>query len=473
MSVLPTITAPAAFSRLTTSASSRAGFVKAAVPWLVTSPATSTLSLIATGTPSSGRSSPARTRALAWSASARAASWRTTLNAFSLGSSRSIRSRQASSSSRGVTSPARISSACRAAPAKARSDESTGGTLHRLDRVEIKWDQQGLAPCIVQDWNTGEVLTLAYMNAESLARTQETGETWFWSRSRGELWHKGATSGNVQKVRELRYDCDADALLALVEPTGPACHTGERTCFHNGVESLAPHEALPELERTIAARRGADTSCSYTAQLLADPPFIGAKVQEEAEEVARAAREETDERVREEAADLLYHLTVLLARAGSDDRRRLRRPEPAPSLTRLRFNSARCPRRQRRRPVAPAADPAALVPERAGRADARRRALGGRARARLRRRDRRDRHGPSVDDRRAGCGGSSSSPAPGRRRGSATSAGARPTSPLVAFTDDDTRAEPDWLEQLLAVAERVARRDRPGAARSPTRTRPR
>jgi phosphoribosyl-ATP pyrophosphohydrolase/phosphoribosyl-AMP cyclohydrolase len=182
--------------------------------------------------------------------------------------------------------------------------------------VEIKWDSQGLAPCIVQDWDTGEVLTLAYMNADSLARTRETGETWFWSRSRQELWHKGETSGNVQKVRELRYDCDADALLALVEPTGPACHTGERTCFHNGDRDPARHEALPELERTIAARRGADAESSYTARLLADPSFIGEKVQEEAEEVSRAAREETDERVREEAADVLYHLTVLLASRG-------------------------------------------------------------------------------------------------------------------------------------------------------------
>jgi phosphoribosyl-ATP pyrophosphohydrolase/phosphoribosyl-AMP cyclohydrolase len=182
--------------------------------------------------------------------------------------------------------------------------------------VEIKWDSDGLAPCVVQDWSTGEVLTLAYMNAESFAKTQETGETWFWSRSRGELWHKGATSGNVQRVRELRYDCDGDALVALVEPAGPACHTGERTCFHNGVSNVARHEALPELERTIAARRGADGESSYTARLLADPPFIGEKVQEEAEEVARAAREETDERVREEVADVLYHLTVLLAARG-------------------------------------------------------------------------------------------------------------------------------------------------------------
>ena len=171
-----------------------------------------------------------------------------------------------------------------------------------------------MLPCVVQDWRTGEVLTVAYMNEEALARTRETGQTWFWSRSRQELWHKGETSGNVQRVRELRWDCDADTLLALVEPAGPACHTGERTCFHNGeTEPPAPHEALPALERIIASRKAEPVEGSWTAKLLADKPLIGEKVQEEAEEVARAAREESDERVAEEAADVLYHLAVLLA----------------------------------------------------------------------------------------------------------------------------------------------------------------
>jgi phosphoribosyl-ATP pyrophosphohydrolase/phosphoribosyl-AMP cyclohydrolase len=183
---------------------------------------------------------------------------------------------------------------------------------------EIAFDERGLAPCVVQDWSTGEVLTLAYTNAEAIARTRETGELHLWSRSRGELWHKGATSGNVQKVRALRLDCDGDAVLALVEPAGPACHTGERTCFHRGeTEPAAPHEALPALERTIAERRtAADTETSYTAQLLADPAHAGEKVQEEAEEVVRAVREESDERVAEEAADVLYHLAVLLKSRG-------------------------------------------------------------------------------------------------------------------------------------------------------------
>src|SRR3954454_22293553 len=135
----------------------------------------------------------------------------------------------------------------------------------------IAFDERGLAPVVVQDWNTGEVLTLAYMNREALERTQASGETWFWSRSRGELWHKGETSGNVQRVRELRWDCDADTLLALVEPAGPACHTGERTCFHNGDRDPAPHEALPALERVIAARAADPTpKASYTQELLAN-----------------------------------------------------------------------------------------------------------------------------------------------------------------------------------------------------------
>jgi len=162
---------------------------------------------------------------------------------------------------------------------------------------EITFDDRGLVPCVVQDWRTGEVLTVAYMNEEALARTRASGETWFWSRS--------------------RYDCDNDAVLALVEPAGPACHTGERTCFHNGDTSPAVYEALPVLERTIAERRAAPpTSGSYTAELLADPPRIGAKVEEEAEEVARAARDESDERLASEAADVLYHLSVLLASRG-------------------------------------------------------------------------------------------------------------------------------------------------------------
>jgi len=182
--------------------------------------------------------------------------------------------------------------------------------------MDIAFDERGLAPCVIQDWASGEVLTLAYVNAEALERTRATGELHLWSRSRDELWHKGATSGNTQAVKALRFDCDLDAVLAIVEPAGPACHTGERTCFHDGDLTTMPHEVLPGLERTIAARASDAPAGSYTAELLADPERIGEKVQEEAEEVARAAREESDDRVAEEAADVLYHLAVLLRSRG-------------------------------------------------------------------------------------------------------------------------------------------------------------
>ncbi len=150
----------------------------------------------------------------------------------------------------------------------------------------------------------------------ALARTRETGELHLYSRSREELWHKGATSGNVQLVRALRTDCDGDTVLALVEPAGPACHTGERTCFHRGELAPAPSEVLPELERTIAERARSRPAGSYTVELLEDSQLVGAKVMEEAEEVARAAREESDERVDEEAADVIYHLLVLMRGRG-------------------------------------------------------------------------------------------------------------------------------------------------------------
>ena len=186
-----------------------------------------------------------------------------------------------------------------------------------MDEAAIAFDEHGLVPCIVQDWFTGEVLTLAYMNEEALKRTRETGEIHFFSRSRQELWRKGATSGNTQAVKAIRYDCDADALLALVEPAGPACHTGERSCFHNGdLNAGAPYETLPTLDRTIAERAATKPNGSYTVRLLNDANLAGAKVQEEAEEVVRAAREESDERVAEEAADVIYHLAVLLRGRG-------------------------------------------------------------------------------------------------------------------------------------------------------------
>jgi phosphoribosyl-ATP pyrophosphohydrolase/phosphoribosyl-AMP cyclohydrolase len=181
----------------------------------------------------------------------------------------------------------------------------------------LVFDEHGLVPCVVQDWASGEVLTLAYMNAEALQRTRATGELHLYSRSREELWHKGATSGNFQAVKALRVDCDGDAVLALVAPAGPACHTGERTCFHRGeLASRAPYEVLPGLERTLAERARERPAGSYTVELLDQPPRIGEKVIEEAEEVAHAAHDESDDRVDEETADVLYHLLVLMRSRG-------------------------------------------------------------------------------------------------------------------------------------------------------------
>jgi phosphoribosyl-AMP cyclohydrolase / phosphoribosyl-ATP pyrophosphohydrolase len=194
---------------------------------------------------------------------------------------------------------------------------------------EVRFDERGLVPCVAQDADSGEVLTLAYVNEESLQLTVESGEMHFFSRSRGKIWRKGEESGHVLKLKQLRYDCDGDAIVALVEPTGPACHTGERSCFYRELggsassEKDAPpapgepapvrHEALALLQRTLRSRAAERPEGSYTVELLEDPQLIGEKVEEEAEEVVRAAREESDERVAEEAADLLYHLSVLLA----------------------------------------------------------------------------------------------------------------------------------------------------------------
>jgi phosphoribosyl-ATP pyrophosphohydrolase/phosphoribosyl-AMP cyclohydrolase len=182
--------------------------------------------------------------------------------------------------------------------------------------MEPTYDANGLVAVIAQDHATGEVLMFAYANAEAVALTQSTGELHLWSRSRQELWHKGATSGNILTVKDLRIDCDGDALLALVQAAGPACHTGERTCFYRPLQgeelTLTPQEALPELQRTYDARALDAPEGSWTAKLLADPTLAGEKVEEEAEEVVRAAREETDDRVDNEAADLIYHLMAVL-----------------------------------------------------------------------------------------------------------------------------------------------------------------
>lgn len=185
---------------------------------------------------------------------------------------------------------------------------------------QVQFDEKGLVPCVAQDFATGEVLTLAYVNEEALRLSVESGEVHFYSRSRERIWHKGEESGNVLKLRQLRIDCDGDAIVALVEPAGPACHTGERSCFFRQIDGGEPEtvaaEALAALQRTLRSRAAERPEGSYTVELLDDPKLIGEKVEEEAEEVVRAAREETDERVAEEAADLLYHLSVLLASRG-------------------------------------------------------------------------------------------------------------------------------------------------------------
>jgi phosphoribosyl-ATP pyrophosphohydrolase/phosphoribosyl-AMP cyclohydrolase len=193
------------------------------------------------------------------------------------------------------------------------------GTALVIDRV--RFNDDGLVPAVVQDAGDGRVLTQAWMNRESLERTLARGETWFWSRSRRELWHKGATSGNTQAVRSVSLDCDGDSVLVLVDQTGVACHTGAATCFHDRISDEAPVEpfaALTDLERTIADRAAAaDPESSYTARLLAKGiDTVCKKVGEEATEVAIAAKGAEHDQVVYESADLLFHLAVLWRATG-------------------------------------------------------------------------------------------------------------------------------------------------------------
>jgi phosphoribosyl-AMP cyclohydrolase / phosphoribosyl-ATP pyrophosphohydrolase len=185
----------------------------------------------------------------------------------------------------------------------------------------LKFDENGLIPAVVQDSATLEVLTVAYMNAESLEKSIASGETWFYSRSRGELWHKGATSGNTQKIVELKYDCDGDALVVLVEPAGPACHTGAVSCFSEklmerasgGGASASDLQILSRLEKVIADREREMPEGAYTTYLFEKGvDKILKKVGEEASEVIIAAKNRDAEELKWEAADLMYHLLVLL-----------------------------------------------------------------------------------------------------------------------------------------------------------------
>ena len=193
-----------------------------------------------------------------------------------------------------------------------------------FDTKQIKFDERGLVPAIVQDARTREVLTLAYMNAESLKRTLESRETWFWSRSRSELWHKGATSGNIQRVAEIRQDCDSDALVVLVEPAGPACHTGARSCFYRDIQgteidlSLTSQatdlgSVLDELYELTETRQREMPEDSYTTYLFEQGlDKILKKVGEESSEVIIAAKNDDHDSLTRESSDLLYHLIVLL-----------------------------------------------------------------------------------------------------------------------------------------------------------------
>ena len=212
-----------------------------------------------------------------------------------------------------------------------------------LKPLDVRFDERGLIPAIVQDARTREVLTLAYMNEESLRRTLAEGETWFWSRSRSELWHKGATSGNTQRVIAVRLDCDADAVVILVEPRGPACHTGATSCFYQKVEGLQTKTApgrgeagaetfefvrfdtgaseigavIEELYRVVASRRREMPEGSYTTYLFEKGlNKILKKVGEESAETIIAAKDGDLEALTRETADLVYHLVVLLVERG-------------------------------------------------------------------------------------------------------------------------------------------------------------
>ncbi len=188
---------------------------------------------------------------------------------------------------------------------------------HSVPVEKIRYDDKGLVPAIVQDYLDGTVLMMAWMNRESLQKTLETGETWFWSRSRENLWHKGETSGHLQKVRSIRYDCDSDALLIGVEQLGDiACHTGERSCFHqvDGTITAPPADTLSQLFQVICDRRDNPSESSYTCKLFAGGDNkILKKIGEESAEVVMACKDDEPDAIAGEVADLIYHTLVALA----------------------------------------------------------------------------------------------------------------------------------------------------------------
>lgn len=189
---------------------------------------------------------------------------------------------------------------------------------------QIAYNEQGLVPAIVQDYLDGTVLMMAWMNRESLQKTMETGQTWFWSRSRSALWHKGATSGHLQYVKSLRYDCDSDALLISVEQQGDiACHTGERSCFHQveGTIQAPPADTLSQVFEVICDRRDHPNPESYTCKLFAGGDNkILKKIGEESAEVVMACKDDDREAIAGEVADLLYHTLVAMAHHKVDIR---------------------------------------------------------------------------------------------------------------------------------------------------------
>lgn len=189
--------------------------------------------------------------------------------------------------------------------------------MTEFNKQSIQFNEQGLVPVVVQHAQTKEVLTVAYMNQESLEKTIATKETWFYSRSRKELWNKGATSGNKQQVISIRTDCDQDALVVEVIPNGPACHTGETTCFHKDVltpdEKVGSFGILADLVNVIQEREKTMPEGAYTTYLFEKGvDKIGKKIGEEATEVVIAAKNRDAQELQWEAADLLYHLLVLL-----------------------------------------------------------------------------------------------------------------------------------------------------------------
>ena len=204
------------------------------------------------------------------------------------------------------------------------SPNNSSSLTNSIPLDEIRYNDRGLVPAIAQDYLDGTVLMMAWMNRESLQKTLLTGETWYWSRSRQQLWHKGETSGHIQKVRSIRYDCDSDAILMSIEQIGDiACHTGERSCFHQveGTKAVPPADTLSGLFEVIRDRQQNPIEGSYTCKLFkGGDNKILKKIGEEAAEVVMACKDDEAEAIASEVADLFYHTLVALAHHNVDVR---------------------------------------------------------------------------------------------------------------------------------------------------------